>query len=139
MIAEQESLDDNRIIRELITAWESAIRNQDIEGVVAHHAADILLFDVVAPLRSEGIAAYRKGWVEQFFPWAGQDGKFELSDLVVTAGDRVAFATALIKCAGTEQGRRVEFTLRLTLCFEKRDGLWIFVHEHHSEPIKYDA
>ncbi|MGH8594313.1 MAG: YybH family protein [Gammaproteobacteria bacterium] len=137
MTSEPHLAHDNQILQDLIDAWASSVRNQDIEGVVAHHATDIVIYDVVAPIRSIGIYAYRRAWVEQFFPWAGQDGRFDLRAVAVTSGDRVAFATGLIECAGTEKGQRVEFTLRLTIGFEKREGLWTFVHEHHSEPA-YD-
>jgi ketosteroid isomerase-like protein len=130
--------DDERILRELIDAWGTSVRNQDIEGTVARHASDLVMYDVVAPLRAIGISAYRHSWLEQFFPWARDGGKFELRDIAITAGDRVAFATALIDCAGTEGGRRVEYTLRLTLGFEKREGAWTFVHEHHSQPVDFD-
>jgi hypothetical protein len=56
-----------------------------------------------------------------------------------TAVDSVAFATALIDCAGTEADGPVAFTLRLTVGLEKRDGRWLVTHEHHSEPLPYSA
>jgi ketosteroid isomerase-like protein len=34
--------------------------------------------------------AYRKSW-EQFFPWFGDSGVFEISELSITVGDDVAF------------------------------------------------
>ena len=121
----------------LVEAWAAAVRARDADGVVRDHADDILVFDVVGPVCERGLVAYRRGWVEQFFPWHGGSGRFELRDLAVTEGDRVAFATALIDCAGTEAGRRVDFTLRLTIGLEKRGGRWQVVHEHHSEPLPY--
>lgn len=38
----------------------------------------------------------------------------------------------------TEDGKRVAFTLRLTVGLEKRDGEWTIVHEHHSQPLDFD-
>ena len=67
--------------------------------------------------------------------WAGDDGEFVLSDVDVRAGADVAFATGLIHCAGTEDGRTVSYTVRLTVGLEKRAGVWTVVHEHHSEPV----
>jgi ketosteroid isomerase-like protein len=64
--------------------------------------------------------------------------RFDLKDLRVSAGDTVAFATALLECAGTADGERVEFTLRLTVGLENIDGARMIVHEHHSEPIRFD-
>jgi ketosteroid isomerase-like protein len=123
------------VIRQQLDAWAAAVRARDLEGVTRDHAAEIRLFDVVPPLQSRGLEAYRASWDMQFFPWMGSDGRFELGDVAVTVGDRVAFATGIIDCAGYERGTRVEFRLRLTVCFEKRDGRWTVVHEHHSEPI----
>lgn len=125
--------------RTLIEAWAAAVRARDADAVVRDHADDILVFDVVGPPRARGLAAYRRAWVEQFFPWHGGTGRFELRDLAVTAGHSVAFATALIDCAGTEAGGPVEFTLRLTVGLEKRGGRWLVTHEHHSEPLPYPA
>lgn len=123
--------------RGLLEAWAAAVRARNADAVVRDHADDLLVFDVVGPTFARGLAAYRRAWVEQFFPWHGGTGRFELRDLAVTAGDSVAFATALIDCAGTEAGGPVAFTLRLTVGLEKRDGRWLVTHEHHSEPLAY--
>jgi ketosteroid isomerase-like protein len=85
-----------------------------------------------------GADKYRASWVDLFFPWHGGTGKFELKNLEVTAGASVGFAKALIDCAGTEAGRPVAFTVRLTVGLKKRDGAWLVMHEHHSEPLPFD-
>jgi ketosteroid isomerase-like protein len=79
-----------------------------MDGILAHHAPDIVVFDVPPPVQSQGIDAYRTSW-EQFFPWFGNSGVFELSELHITAGGDVAFCHGLIRCSGTESsGERVE-------------------------------
>jgi ketosteroid isomerase-like protein len=122
-------------LRRLLDAWAEAVRRRDLEGVLAHHAADMILYDVVPPLRSIGLEAYRRSWADQFFPWFHVDGRFELRDVVLVAGEDVGFACALIDCAGMEHARPVSYTVRLTMGFERRDGHWTIVHEHHSEPL----
>lgn len=120
----------------LIRAWEAGVVAHDIDAVMRQHADDLLMFDVVGDERLQGLEAYRLSWTEQFFPWhAGPQRRFELRNLDVRAGDTVAFATALLDCAGMESGKPVAFTLRLTLGFEKRGGEWLVVHEHHSQPL----
>jgi ketosteroid isomerase-like protein len=53
----------------------------------------------------------------------------------VTAGNDVAFVTALMRCAGTEaNGNKTELEFRLTIGLRKIDGHWIVMHEHHSIP-----
>jgi ketosteroid isomerase-like protein len=126
-------------VREIIEEWAAAVRARDIDAVLRRHAQELLMFDVVGPVRLQGLDAYRRTWIEQFFPWHGGTGRFELADLKVSAGADVAFATALLECAGTEDGKKVAFTLRLTIGLEKRNGEWIIVHEHHSQPLDFDT
>jgi uncharacterized protein (TIGR02246 family) len=126
-------------VREIIEAWAAGVRARDIDAVLRHHAQDLLMFDVVGPIRLQGLDEYRRTWLEQFFPWHGETGRFELIDLKVSAGADVAFAASLLECAGTEEGKRVSFTLRLTIGLEKRNGEWIIVHEHHSQPLDVDT
>jgi ketosteroid isomerase-like protein len=47
-------------IRALIDNQAEAIRAKDVDGSVAGYAPDVLLFDVVNPLRSNGSDAVRK-------------------------------------------------------------------------------
>jgi len=130
---------DANEVRGVIEKWAAGVRTRDIESVLRRHSADLLMFDVTGPIRLEGLNEYRKTWTEQFFQWHGGTGRFELVDLKVSAGADVAFATALVECAGTEDGRKVAYTLRLTVGLEKRGGEWTVVHEHHSQPIDFDV
>jgi uncharacterized protein (TIGR02246 family) len=125
-------------VRKLIEQWAASVRVCNLDDVLKDHAPDLLMFDVIGEVRLQGLEEYRRTWVEQFFPWHGGTGRFDLVDLRVTAGADVAFATALIECEGTEEGKKVGFTLRLTIGLEKRAGRWTVVHEHHSEPTDFD-
>ena len=126
---------DAREIRDLLDDWATAVRARDIDGVIRDRAADIHLYDVVPPLEVQGLAAYRATWTEQFFPWMGADGDFTLSAINIVSDTRVAFATGIIDCAGYEAGRRVAYRVRLTVGLEHRDGRWLVIHEHHSQPV----
>jgi uncharacterized protein (TIGR02246 family) len=123
-------------IRGQIEAWAEAVRSKDIEKVLAHHADDIVLFDVPPPVQSLGIDAYRSSWTDTFFRWFGDAGTFEVSRLEITAGEDVAYCHGLIRCSGTEgNGRRTEeLEVRLTVGLVRIDGAWTVVHEHHSQP-----
>ncbi len=88
-------------IRELVENWARAVRNEDMDGVLAHHADDIVMFDVPPPLQSRGIDAYKKTW-ELFFSFQGK-GVFDLSDLEITASDNVAFCHSIVTCGGKEE------------------------------------
>jgi len=55
----------------------------------------------------------------------------------MTAGDRVAYATALLRCGtNVELVRDTVTRLRLTVGLRKIDGRWCIAHEHHSFPLQ---
>lgn len=113
----------------LIRRWERAVQAGDMTGILADHAEDIVMFDVPEPLQSLGLEAYRKTW-DLFYQY-GQPSPdlFVIEDLRVTAGEDVAFASGLLRIGGSAAP-----VCRLTLGFEKREGRWRIVHEHHSAP-----
>jgi ketosteroid isomerase-like protein len=125
-------------VRAILEEWAAGVRARNIDAVLRNHAPGMSMFDVVGPIRINGREAYARTWLEQFFAWHGGDGRFDLRDLEVFAGDEIAFASGLIDCAGTEKGERVEFTLRLTVGLKHGADGWSIVHEHHSEPLPFD-
>ena len=128
---------NDQLINTIITNWAKAVRAKDIPGILAHHSPDILLFDVPDPVvQSKGIDAYRLSWEQVFYPWYGDDGQFEVTELSITAGNDVAFCTGIINCSGTEKGQKVHIKVRLTIGLRKMGGQWIITHEHHSEAAK---
>ncbi len=126
---------DEEQIRTLIERWAEAVHSGDMDGVLAHHADDIVMFDVPPPYEGvRGIDAYRETW-PPFFEWQARGASFEIVSLEVTAGDDVAYAHALLRC-GTPQelADHPENRLRLTLGLRKEQGRWVVAHEHHSFP-----
>jgi uncharacterized protein (TIGR02246 family) len=127
--------DDETQIRALIERWAEAVHAGDLDGVLADHSTDIVMFDVPPPKDGvRGIEAYRETW-PPFFEWQRRGATFEIVSLDVTAGADVAFATALLRC-GSEEGLRKDpdTRLRLTVGLRKDGGRWIVSHEHHSFP-----
>jgi uncharacterized protein (TIGR02246 family) len=125
---------DEGEIRTLIERWARAVHAGDMDGVLADHAEDIVMFDVPPPNEVRGIEAYRRTW-PPFFEWQKQGAAFEIESLDVIAGADVAFATALLRC-GTPEELRLDpgNRLRLTIGLRKEDGRWVVAHEHHSFP-----
>jgi uncharacterized protein (TIGR02246 family) len=129
--------DDEAQIRTLIERWADAVHRGDMDGVLADHSDDIVMFDVPPPDDGvRGIAAYRQTW-PPFFEWQSQGARFDILSLEVTAGTDVAFAHALLHC-GTEEELQNDPAkrLRLTIGLRKDDQRWIVTHEHHSFPAK---
>ncbi|WP_274561550.1 nuclear transport factor 2 family protein [Streptomyces spiramyceticus] len=125
--------DDEGQIRTLIEQWAEAVHRGDIDGVLADHTDDIVMYDVPPPHEGvRGIDAYRETW-PPFFEWQAQGAAFEILSLDVTAGSDVAYAQALLRC-GTpkELAEHPESRLRLTVGLRKEQGRWVVAHEHHS-------
>jgi uncharacterized protein (TIGR02246 family) len=128
--------DEQKQIRALIAQWAAAVHSGDMDGVLADHADDIVMFDVPPPQEGvRGIDAYREAW-PPFFESQAQGATFELLSLDITAGDDVAYAYALLRC-GTprELAEQPGNRLRLTLGLRKEHGGWVVAHEHHSFPL----
>jgi ketosteroid isomerase-like protein len=123
-------------IRALVTGWVDAVRAQDLDGLVAHHADDIVMFDVRSPHQGvRGIAEYRDCW-GPFFEWQRTEhAVFELVELNVEAGADVAFAYALLRC-GTPADLEAnpDNRLRITIGVRRIGDQWTVMHEHHSFP-----
>jgi uncharacterized protein (TIGR02246 family) len=123
-------------IRALIERWAKAVHAGDLDGVLADHTEDIVMFDVPPPNEVRGKAAYRDTW-PPFFEWQKQGGSFEIVSLDVTAGNNVAFAHALLRCGTVEEFRKdPDNRLRLTIGLRKVHGRWAVAHEHHSFPLR---
>ncbi len=123
-------------IRTLVETWAKAVRERDINGILAHHARDIVMFDVPPPFQSKGIEAYKKTW-DRFFTWTKDSGVFDILEMKIIAGRDVAFCYASMRCAGyDEAGEKEELQFRLTIGLEKIAGQWMVMHEHHSLPSK---
>jgi uncharacterized protein (TIGR02246 family) len=121
-------------IRKIIENWAKAVRKKDLNGILANHSNDIIMFDVPMPFQSNGIEAYRKTW-ETFFQGT-QEGQFDIKDLKVIAGKDVAFCIAIMMCSWNNKGKFEDLDFRLTIGLKKLEGNWTIVHEHHSVPAE---
>ena len=136
MRANGQRATDRAEIRDLIENWAGAVRSKNLDGILADHSPELLMFDVPPPIQSKGLEAYQKTW-DVFFSWSQDSGVFNIEEMDITAGDDVAFVTALMRCGGTESnGEKVELQFRLTIGLRKINGRWTVMHEHHSVPAQ---
>ena len=127
-------LEQEAAVRTVIEDWAAAVRHRDIAGILRHHSADIVMFDVPPPFESKGTDAYRKTW-DLFFSWSSDPIPFDIVDMSVTAGSDVAFAFAAMRCATPgADGKHEGLDFRLTVGLRKIGGRWTIIHEHHSVP-----
>jgi uncharacterized protein (TIGR02246 family) len=133
-------MNDEAQIRTLIEQWAAAVHRGDMEGVLADHAQDIVMFDVPPPEDGvRGIQAYRSAW-PPFFEWQKAGASFDLVELHIEAGDTVAYAYALLICGSREErAQDPQRRLRLTIGLRKEGGRWVVQHEHHSFTIGAEA
>jgi len=104
-------------IHALIEDWARAISAGDRAAILARHSPSLLMFDFPPPI-VHGIEAYDRTW-DFFFAAPKGPISFVPSELEVTAGNDVAFASCLIHCDGTSAG---PVDLRLTVGLRKIDG-----------------
>lgn len=127
-----EAKSNEEEIRGIIDSWADAIRNLNMEGILASHTDDILMFDVPLPVQNKGMAEYKATW-DLFFKYFNKGSIWDLREVNINAGDSIAYATIIIRCGDTEEKG---FDVRLTMGFKKINGAWKIAHEHHSVPAK---
>jgi ketosteroid isomerase-like protein len=126
-------MDETATARQAIIEWHRAIVDRDLDGVLAAHTDDIVMFDVPPPERgARGLADYAATW-PPFFDWLSSGTTFEIDKLEVVSGEYVAFAWALLRCGDADElRRRPDRRLRLTLGLRRLETGWVIDHEHHS-------
>jgi ketosteroid isomerase-like protein len=115
-------------IETIVLDWANAVSAGDRDGILAGHAPDLLMFDFPSTVR--GIEAYDSTW-DFFFDKPKGPITYAPTNLAITAGQDVAFATCEVHCDGTSAG---SLDFRLTVGLERQDGQWVITHEHHSIP-----
>jgi uncharacterized protein (TIGR02246 family) len=130
---------DEALIRGLIEERVRAIRAKDVDALMSRHAPDVVMFDVLDPLRYAGAEAVRER-AGQWLSWYEGPVGYEVRDLSVTAGDGAAFCHYLYRVTGTmANGREVDMWVRSTVCFRKAEGAWVIAHEHTSVPFDAES
>jgi uncharacterized protein (TIGR02246 family) len=126
---------DEARIHELIDDRVAAVGTKDLQLLLAHHAPDVVVFDVVPPLSYEGVEQVNERAGDWFALYRTRID-YDVEDLCITAGSDLAFCSYLYRVRGTpKRHERVDMRVRATVCFRKFDGAWRIVHEHDSVPF----
>lgn len=122
-------------IRAIMSARVAAIHAKDAAALVAHHAPDVVSYDLMEPLQHRDVSAIRERGRQWFDGYDGPMG-YEIRDLVVHTAFDVAFCHGLHHVSGTtREGQEVDMWWRATQGFHRIDGTWRIVHEHASLPF----
>lgn len=128
-----DNVNNETQIKQLIENWAKAVRDNHIDGILAHHADDIIMFDVPGPFQSKGIEAYRDTW-KVFFKYT-KPGVFDIKELKIVADEQVAFCIMTMKCEDKSiTTDYVPLDFRVTIGLRKINNQWTIIHEHHSVP-----
>ncbi|MCH4562304.1 nuclear transport factor 2 family protein [Halomonas sp. EGI 63088] len=126
-------------VLEQLESWTAAVRDRDIDAIVAHYAPHIVAFDAVAQLQFKGVEAYRQHWQACLELCPGLMD-FELHEVVLHADGEVAFCHALHHCGDTnDKGEPQVGWLRMTSGYRRIEGEWKVVHEHFSAPFEMES
>jgi len=122
------------VLRRRIDDIAQAIRDKDVERLLAFYAQDVTAFDLRPPLDVRGANAYRKNFQKWFASFEGPLD-FEFHNLRIVPGEGAAFCHYLALVSGERPGGRASgYWVRGTTCFERREGEWLVSHEHISTP-----
>ncbi|HZC47407.1 MAG TPA: nuclear transport factor 2 family protein [Candidatus Acidoferrum sp.] len=123
-------------VRAVLEDWAKATRQNRNDDVLKNHVPDVVIFDVLPPMKYESADAYRRSWGD-WQPETQSEGQFDLENLTVTAGTDLAFAHCFIRCGGTlPDGHSFQDLVRATFCLCKIDGSWKVTHQHISKPFE---
>lgn len=129
------SASDEEKILALTRAWSAALEARDVDGLLAAHAPDVLLFDVKPPFRILGLEAYRKVW-EDCLPCFPARFRSEHRDLEIIVGGDVALARGLHRVVPLGETHPAgESWIRVTIGYQRINGAWQVIHEHVSIPF----
>jgi uncharacterized protein (TIGR02246 family) len=138
---ESDVIDTNSeaAIRNIVEARAKAVRAGDVDVMMADVADDVVLFDVIEPLRREGKAASRARAAEWVALYDGAIG-WENRDVRVAADGDVAFSHALSRVTGKlKAGIEVDMWFRTTLGLRRVGGRWLITHDHGSVPFNPES
>ncbi len=123
-------------IRGTIDARANAIRNKNVQGVLANFTRDSVGYFLETPLQQSPLQEDLAGW---FATWSGPIG-YEIGNLTITAGDDVAYCHSMNRWTGPRtDGGDTDLWFRETLCLRKSNGQWRITHIHESVPMYMDG
>ena len=122
-------------IRQLITERDRAIGAKDVDGILAHYAEDVVLFDVKPPYRINGAESFRRVW-EQCLPCFPDGFGIESRDVRIIVSGDVAVVHSLFRFTGLPADHPAALTwIRSTAVWQKSQGRWRILHDHLSVPF----
>jgi len=123
-------------IQAAINNWATAVRDKDVDRIMAYYAPEIVAFDAIQTLQFKGTQAYREHW-KFCMDMCGGSMVFQVHELDIQAAGDLAVAHALIRCGmEDENGKQGESGYsRMTASYRRTGDGWLATHEHFSLPF----
>lgn len=122
-------------LRDLVEERVHAVRQRDSATLAARPVQDVIAFDVLPPLNSQGSQAMADR-VQQWFDAYDGPIDYTVRDLRVSAAGDLGFCSFLYHVGGAlKTGDQVSMWVRATLCCRRIDRRWRIVHDHESVPF----
>lgn len=121
-------------IRQLVADQQRAICTKDLDQIMSHYAAEIVIFDVKPPFQTKGREAVRQLW-EDCLPCFPDAFEMETRDLTIVANDEIGTAHWLFRFKGEQDHPAMQMWMRATAVCQKQQSTWQILHEHISVPF----
>ena len=125
-VPEEESVEEVRAVHR---GWSEQTAAQDLDGMMANIAPDVVSYEHAGPLSYEGVDALREVCRSGLEASAGPIA-FDVPDMRVRADGDLAVAWGIDRIVADG----AEVRSRATRVFERRAGSWLMIHQHLSFP-----
>ncbi|MFJ5263264.1 nuclear transport factor 2 family protein [Streptomyces sp. NPDC088387] len=124
--------DADTAIRALDAGLTAAVRDRDLDRLLAPYAPDVEVFHPMSGLEGSGIDAFRKAQ-EWWFSTVTGPVEREVLDFRLRVDESVAFSHALVRTRATlTTGEALDSTLRVSTGYRLPADRWLIVHQHTS-------
>ncbi|TCM68064.1 ketosteroid isomerase-like protein [Acinetobacter calcoaceticus] len=115
-----------------IELWDKAVVGKCIDDLMQKCTRGVSMFDVSSQLT--GAHVYREQW-EKFSPYFNENMQITRRDVKLYTSKDLAVLHCYSKVENTALTHQAMPWCRTTLCLQKRDGVWLVVHQHISMPV----
>ncbi|MCP3731892.1 nuclear transport factor 2 family protein [Sphingomonas sp. MG17] len=133
-------MDDHEQIAAILTRYEQAVLDRDVDAVFADYIPNPVAYDLAPPLETRGAAVLdREGLKTWLDSWDGPVRVTSQEPAILVDGD-LGILFTLQHMTGTKKGEgETDLWFRCTVALRRIAGAWKIVHIHTSVPMAMDG